>query len=113
MKCEPKPRRTNLCSVIHNFFFSPCVLCACVQKLEQEGRHRKGCFLYSLYDSLNEKRVYELCLLEEGRAISVVGDRVVKTLGVARARDCHHILPQENEETSASIYIYIYIYCNV
>ena len=88
------------------------MLCACVHKLEQEGRHRKGCFLYSLYDSLNEKRVYELCLPEEGREIPVVGNRVVKTLGVARAQDGHHLLPQENEETSAAIYILLSPYDN-
>ena len=40
----------------------------------------------------------------------MVGDRVVKTLGVARARDYHRILPRKNEETSSAIYIYIYIY---
>ena len=85
-----------------------CVPCARVKKLEQEGRHQKGCLLYSLYDSLSEKRVYELCLPEEEREIPVAGDRVVKTLSLARARDYHRILPRKNEETSAAIYIYIY-----
>ena len=30
MKCEPKPRRSNPCSVIHGLSFAFCVLCACV-----------------------------------------------------------------------------------
>ena len=54
---------------------------------------------------LSEKRVYALCLPEEGRTIPMVGDRVVKTLGVARSRDYYYFLPHDHEKTSASIYI--------
>ena len=79
-------------------------MCVCGRKRERKGRHQKDCLVYRLYDSLSEKRVYALCVPEEGRATSVVGDRVGKTLSVARARDHYNLIPHDNEETSASIY---------
>ena len=82
-----------------------CILCAvCVwrRECERKGRHRKGCPIYRLYDSLSKERVYAIRFPKEGRATSVASDWVVETFSLATTRDYYPLLSQDDEEKSAA-----------